>query len=312
MANKLKIKGLPNAPKRKKKQQKVATNRANAQVMVSAPKARNQPMARGLDSFGAAYARLLADPCKANLVPPAMTGANGGMITRFDYVVTIGNAVTDSAQTVIWQPNAQPNNGIFVQTAANDSTPASFGNIGVSPGGLFLFNNAQSYRCISACVQVMFPGTELNRSGFVATDIIPDVVLGSLPTTSKPSDWYQIAANTSRVPASMVEQRWYPSGQDATGTIPVLTSSLQDIGSNSLLVSAAGYPTGTGLRYRFVVVYEWWPKSAQGMVQNNQTVSQSGNTIDQVLRALGTAGRWAYQNADAIASTAVRLGLMAA
>lgn len=60
---------------------------------------------RGLDPYGVAYARLLADPCNAALCSPIFgVGENGGYLLRVFSLVKLATGVGETEAALLWSP----------------------------------------------------------------------------------------------------------------------------------------------------------------------------------------------------------------
>jgi len=249
----------------------------------------------GLDKHAADYARLLADPCNGPLVSGPFGDGGGGIISRFEIDTIVNNSATDVASELMFLP--ANNQGYIGSTAiTSDSlavTPAPTSQ--VTPGQIFLIANASQYRCLSACIQIYWPGTELNRSGIVSlgqysANIITQVSsVGSLRSS---------AQYVERMPEQMAEIIWRPNSYDLEWSYPnaPTVSALQQKAS-ALCVTASGFPVSTGIRYRVVAVYEWFPLSGGGLVQTDNRGTTSANTFADVIRKLDTFGDWMYHGA---------------
>jgi hypothetical protein len=128
-----------------------------------------------LDAEALCWARLLNDPCSAPLCHPVYAGADGGIVTRFETYYDVGTGATDTAGIYSFTPNAigvQGGLGTSVSffNAANAGAVTALANPTSSsqPGYDFLVANATAVRCVAACIQVFYNGTEANRSGVVA------------------------------------------------------------------------------------------------------------------------------------------------
>lgn len=286
--------------------------------------ARNPPRARaisvGLDEHAARYARLLADPCNGELTPSVFSGSNGALLARFEYDQIFNNGATDIGSAGYFCPGAicqnTTNNAIgFGGPWSSDTIPGALVNAtpAIQPGNAFLAANASGVRAIAACIQVNYMGSELDRSGVIAvgcgklSTVTPTITTANLRT---------LAQVVQRMPDAPVEYR-LPTTEgselfrDPASTInPGTEPTAQDL--PALFWSATGVKAATGIRVRFVVVYEWIPKIGIGMtVPNMGRVTPSRNTAADVLRALEKTGDWLHHGIDSayrIAGSGVRAG----
>lgn len=258
-----------------------------------------------------AYARLLANPCTGPLVH-APGSSEGGQVVRFESDFIIGSGATDTAGFFLITPgalNAAPTPvcgfGTLVSNAATDTTSVSPATGGVGtyfPGQSFLTTNASSYRCVASCVQVYWPGTELNRSGIVSAAQASYGLLSTAVATTVAS-LRTLCPVVERMPTDHMEVKWAPNYSDGLFRNPSSTSVPED-GHSSILVTWAGLPVATGVRLRVVSVYEWRPR-VTGLVlsSNTETVAAGAHTIQEVRHSLDRAdanwwnrtGQAAYQ-----------------
>lgn len=274
------------------------------------------------------YARLLTDPCNAPLVHGVYPGTGGGIVSRFETDFIIGNGINETAATCVWVPGM---NLLFSPgtTLLNDAQLYTYalGNQQTMPGYNFLATIAGSFRCVAACMQVTYPGAELDRSGIVSLGICDSAALvqnlpsaqGGKSLTTNVSQIRSMAQHTERTPATMAEIVWMPGEMDGQNfsfestsgspppAYPVAGDGLAYQGRNSLVFSAAALTSvnlsnSVGMRVRLVYVCEWTPKVNQGLVASIQS-QFSPNSVAEILSRLSRANPgWYIHAARAAAS----------
>lgn len=240
------------------------------------------------------YANLLADPCNGDLVPGPFGDGYGGMVARFEKEYIINNSSTDTAAAFVFNPFS----GLVAwQTTpmVDDTNPVAWtvpaGSIS-HPGNSFLTANASWNRCLAACVQVYYPGSELSRAGVVSLGQYPAEVVND---TAAVATFRQMANYVVRTPSDCAEIVWRPNHADLLGREPIplpsVLSNMAGTNTTSLVVTAAGLPVTTGIRIRVVAVYEWMPDPLAGF---KNTVVRNPNpvTLGQVLSYLDRTGDW--------------------
>lgn len=255
----------------------------------------------GLGAAGTAYAKLLVDPCNAPLVRGVFDGSGSSSVQRFEVDFINDSTALATGMSIAFIPGMA---ATFSQTATitSDSTAFSYNFLSASaasnsPGYTFLSTNAASFRCLAACMQVSYPGSEQGRQGVVAAGLLNDTTLlpaivaadgggGGTTTTSQVRTSLQ---HVERTPAAMIEIGWQPGFGDqreATFIGGEITNSQVDYqGRNALVVSAAGLPAATGLRIRLVAVYEWQPRFNQGIVAS-VSAPPAGPSLNKVLHRI--------------------------
>lgn len=266
-----------------------------------------------LDSGAAAWARLLADPCAAPLTYPCYpTGTGGSVLMRFESDFLFATGATEVAGIFGFCPGSL---GGF-----SNATPLTSDILGTVltlqstsiPGFTFINANTNSYRPVAACMQVMYPGTELNRSGVVGVGICSgDVLLRNVNTVgggsninTNASEVRTMCQHVERMPTTVVEIKWFPGTADEenNSTQGLKLGTLTDIeGRNTIFMSASGFPVSTGIRIRMVAVYELSFGAGAGQIAGS-VAPTSGNTPAQVVRALTN------RDADWYISSAAKIG----
>jgi hypothetical protein len=248
--------------------------------------------AYNMDAAAMEYARLLNDPCNANLVRGVGVSSDGAVLVRLesDHVMFTGGAETGGV--MYWVPGMVR---AFSAPAATDTVGLTLADnsANIVPGWTFLAAYS-SVRCLAACVQASYPGAELNRSGVVSLGIVPAQLMGSqLPVAYGGSAGNTNVASVrsmsqfvSRTPAETVEIKFRPGPGDAElvdmiaiGTTPA-DFPAEARGKNAFLCSASGLPAGIGIRVRTIAVYAVEPKAGQGMVASVQTNASRSTTQD--------------------------------
>jgi len=257
---------------------------------------RNVGPAGGLDRPAKEWARLMMDPCSAPLVPPCYsTGCGSAMLIRseYDYLTATG-AVTATVAAFIPGLNAvaAETSGLVTDTTAASLTLQS----GAAPSGAWLDANAGSVRCVAARAEISYPGTELTRSGIIGLGLMDGGAFHqNLPLTEGGANVGITAAQTrrmcqhvERMPSTMAAINWAPGPNDENPDTTLLdaTRAAKMEGRNALVVTASGFPANTGVRIRFVAVYEITLLSNSIGVVNSVDPPPSRNTPGQILKAM--------------------------
>jgi len=257
---------------------------------------------RGLDAEALKWLKLINDPCYGQLTHPVYPGAEGGMIARFESEVTLFSGGADTGGIVAFIPGAMPNS-VYAASSLTDTTPITLANLSGAnaPGYNFMINSASAIRCVSACMQVAWPGSELNRQGFVALGqvtggTIAEIATGYGGATGSVSDYRPMCHLRTRIPETMAEVKWQPTIEDANFTDPYFTTGTGRFNAcGAMMLAVSNLPTSTGVRVRFVTTYEWQPKRNQGLTASADSRSHSSNSMDDVINALDRSGQdWAY------------------
>lgn len=256
------------------------------------------PRNRGLSlsDAGIRYARLLADPCNGDLVAGPFGDGLGGMVARFEKEYVINNSATDTAAFITFEPisccvrinNAPLTSDTDVITSVSLLTQSW-------PGYDFLFANASHVRPLAACMQLYWPGSELNRQGICSLGRYPaefhndaNLTVARLRTQ---------ANYIKRTPADCFEIIWRPTEADLEGRELSATPAVFT-GSTALVGTATGIPVSTGIRVRIVAVYEWMPDPASGF-KNTVVVTPRPHRLADILAFLDRTGDWMSGTATA-------------
>lgn len=251
---------------------------APSQKGVTGP--RPSPLASGVQMDAAArqWVEVLRDPCNAPLAYPCYPTAGGGSILmRFESDVAYSSGATETGGVLIWSPGLNTSYVNNVAITTDSTLTALQANSNNNPGLAFLTAVPHTKRAVAACAQVMYPGTELNRSGVIGMGITDgsafanNVVAGSggNGASTTPGALRTMCQHVERTPAGVAEIKWYPGDADAVSNSPnTLVASVADImqGRNVLIVTWSGIPVSTGMRIRLVLVVEVSLQSGQGTV----------------------------------------------
>ncbi len=319
-----------------KKGNKAKKLRKNAPAFgASARRASVQATLGRLDASAQQFARLLADPCAGPLVHPVYSGSDSGYLGRFetDFVVsslgTSGGAGNFGA--LLFAPGCIGVSGNDTLSISGNTSVMFLGSSGTAsdtdtkswvckgtpvagtapsvnpqPGAQFFAFGSEAVRCVAACLQIHYTGTELNRAGTVS---LARVNAGSVLN----SDFTSVSAlralsnYVDRTPDTHYEIIWTPSDGDQLFVDPsLITGQRQTERKNGVLLTYSGVPS-TDLRVRLVCVYEWVPESGQGLISGMENRNRSSNTLDHVLNTLDKTGRWWLKNGHHVVNTGASL-----
>jgi len=261
----------------------------------------------GLDMVARSHARMLADPCRANLGPSTYPGSNGAVVARFELDEIL--FTTSTVGAVVWAPGLA--SYAISPVLLLDNAPFNFQGLQGSAGNAFLASQTAAYRCVGACMQIYFPGTELNRSGFVGMGYAPASTITNyqLPISGGAGNTTTVANvrasqfHTERTPQNMVELKWKPGFGDQeweaniTSAQQVATNAATIAGRNCITMTMSGFPANTGIRVRTVGIYEYLPQLGLGQVTTASNAVITKNTLNDVLHSLDKTGNWFLETA---------------
>jgi len=256
----------------------------------------------GLDAPAKAWARLLADPCNAPLASPCYPTSSGGSIIRVERDVVMSTTATSYGGAVIFTPGLFDNTGsgalcsVATLDTSLDNQVLPFSNqYGFQPGNGNV--NWDSVRPVAACLQLMWPGSELNRQGIVSLAVVPTAFAFQSSTGTSVQSLRQASPIVSRMPDSVVEVKWRPGEKDNQfNATQIADLTVDSDGRNSLLATWTGIPGSTGVRVRMVAIYEVSFVASSGYITSVTTNSApaSKHSVNDIFHALDRAGEWAY------------------
>jgi len=288
----------------KKKNESVGTQQRVASGFGGQKTSKGARGMAGLDDVAKCHARMLLDPCRAQLGPSVYPGSNGAITARFEQDTVLFNAASTGASALVWSPGLAS----FVTSPAvllNDTTTFNFSALQPAAGNAFLVNQA-GWRCVGACMQVYYPGAENTRQGFVGMGYGPGSMLtqfqlaadGGVGTQTTVQGVRTSQFHTERVPNTMIELKWKPGFGDQewegfnTAVQQVNTNNATNVGRNCITLTASGLPASTGLRVRFVAIYEYMPAFNSGLISTVSNAVITKNTLNDVLHTLDKTGNW--------------------
>jgi len=263
-------------------------------------------MGKGLDAAALAYRNLLVDPCNAALVHPtfASMGVQSGNLIRFEYNFTPMSGLNTDFQIEVTPSNWSSTSTDLVNFG--QTTLGGTGTVGTVAGLTdigFLQNNARWARCIAGCLQAVYTGTELNRSGWIGSALIPNsnmLLSGQTGVgTATFQNYCQVINRTGEV---VHEVKFIPGVVDQRG---LGNGGVSDLSASSMVMLGYGLPAGGFINFRLVLVYEWIPNGGTA-VQAPTSAVASRNSLQEVLNSLGKGAWWLGQHAAPILQAAAR------
>lgn len=267
------------------------------------------PRGPRLDKAAADYAALIANPCTGPLVPGPFGDGGSGLIVRTELDQVFDAQATANSSFIGFIPGTATVYYAGTTTLAGDATVFTpTATAASSPGATYLGANAASFRCLAACLQVYYPGSELTRAGITAVGQLPaaNLVNSAVSSTAQIRTACQYV---ERVPAQMSEIIWRPSNYDLEWTEPGVGAEGASLtGKRSAIYSSTtGIPVSTGMRYRLIAVYEYLPLTNAGLVTPIVAQTSSNNTFQDVIHKLDSLGDWMYHGAMAVSNVASQI-----
>lgn len=273
----------------------------------------------------ARYAALLYDPCKAPLSRPVYPTGGSGFMQRYETDFIIGNDVGSTAGSLAFIPNTvcggytpitqvSPTNVSSVwylataggtSSPANDTTACQWNLVPVSscPGQVALGAIAGAARPVAACLQVFWPGSELNRQGFISLFRCNPGDLNPLSTAVTVASLRASSPYVARMPQDHDEVKWQPDEGDTSfgqvaGPQSAAFNRITNGGAECIGVTWSGLPAAAGVRVRLVAVYEWMPvvTANAGTVLDGGSAEPTRGSLNRVIAWLKSFGPQWYLN----------------
>lgn len=241
---------------------------------------------RRLDQYGAAWARLLADPCNAPLTSPCYPSSGTGQFIRLHTFLSPITGSNNSLQLAIVPGR---NRYYFGQT---DSFSAG-GTIGAEQELFSQLNSSGIYdthRCIAACAKVHYVGAEQSRSGQVALGSNTHPIFDTGVNYSS-AQLFRNMQQIARFGELQHEVKFIPNSVDADWQNPDGGAAQGDHAVLHVITNN----TGVNTMVEVVAVYEVMYDSNSG-IANTAQPSKSRNSVNEVLSALGPPAQWAFSN----------------
>lgn len=279
---------------------KAPTKKNNGNGAGKPARQRRVQTSNGLDQNARAWARLVADPCYAPLTHPIYPGSDGGLLARFESEQTFGAGAGETGFIVGFVPGL-PGGSIYANATAlaSDTTNTLFNNTSIAgPGQTFLSTSASAVRCVAACMQISWPGSELDRQGYITLGQCSGGLLSQgLSVVTNTAALRPLCHLRARVPDTFLEVKWRPTLGDAEWHDPSLAGTVGDINKKgAIFATVSNLKALIGARVRFIVTYEWQPKTNQGVATAFDSHIPSKNSLDDVINALDKNGPgWAYR-----------------
>lgn len=244
------------------------------------------------DAAAVAYARLLTDPCRAALAHPVYPGASGGYLTRFSQYFTYNTGASDTTGYIHFTPGAisADNTDLIVYSGAGAALAATAQGA-LLGGRSFLSGNASAVRCVAACVNVVYSGSEVDRSGRIHYGLTNGSLVDAGQTVA-PGDVFASMENMMRTPTNIIEVAWKPNDWDSNFVDPTASmSALHKDKASSITIGWVGLKASVPMTFRITAVYEWQPRIATGISMVTNSHSGSRNTLNDVIEMVERASR---------------------
>lgn len=224
---------------------------------------RNGPNTRiMLDGAAADHIRLLADPCNGKMVYPAYPSGQNGAVMRLRSVIQLGIGAGETCGMFHWTPGA---NEYYCNGAATPST--TFAPVSSSVFSLLqtaaASNNGTMFRCVAACVKILYNGSENNRGGVIYAGNTAAASFGASTTggvTATVATSVAPLPYTTRVPSNSMEVLWVPNEADQNYFSDNANSGAsvrQDSSTNAAItIGLIGLTAAVGVTLEVTGVYE--------------------------------------------------------
>jgi hypothetical protein len=304
-------------------------------------KSGKQAAPRKLKNKGASkvgpYARMLSDPCNAELVP-GFYGAQEGILSR--YKTTSFPSEATAHGYIAWFPsytgatggygtnwNALYFTGANFTDAPTNTTLFPLGSgvagcgvcIQVGAAPFIATNVVQDFRTVSACMRAVYTGSVSSCAGRIAIlDNVPAKLLLSCPSTAQ---MFNLSADSNRVSLDATEVAYRPSPEtmefrdksaqlytvgDHTTTPTYYSATATNIQPTGFVIAWTGIPSNQ-LIFDFIQNIEWRPASGSGYIEVPPKQLATSSYLDSTLKMLDDVAPGWTKMAKHVAGTGVSM-----
>lgn len=252
----------------------------------------SNPMKRGPSEDVSRITRhvnMIVDPCNAELGPTAYRGADG-IVTRFRNVVATGPTVGKTGFIYVYYPAY---NSICTANV-NASDVFVYASNTAGPGQTFLLASGASQRAVSACCNLSYTGTELDRCGIIYSGVVP---ISALAVGKTITDVAMLLQNEHRVSDEALEVKWSPGSVEEEYWESGATTPGGGGDRNCIVLVALGLNAASSSTYFSIVntlIAEWRPEPGLGLSTPNPSSHDVPAGLEKVRSVLQRMGNWWY------------------
>lgn len=272
----------------------MATNKKNAKgrkASVKRPTRIARP--RIVDDNELKLLKLIMDPCSADLINGYALSTRG-VVHRYSSVFSVtGTNTTQSAVSIF--PCDYGASAIRMYSAGSSGAALPTPVTRALPGQVALDAAYDNITTLAACVQVIYTGTELERSGYVgvgqgSTSGLLDTFVFTGPGPATFDNVLSSCQMVTRTPDSPVELKWAPTISNFNGAQGVEENGYST-SNNGLFFVVNGVNT-TNYMFKVTIVYECLPKTTIGMPFPAVGRTIRPGAAERITSALNSAGMW--------------------
>lgn len=238
-----------------------------------------------IDQAALAHARLLADPCGADLEPTVFPG-DRGYINRFVRNSVAGGSVGATSFIYIVKPGNALGH-VSDNTSSSAGQLIAFGN-GNFPGNSFFSTNAAKQRCAAFCATIRPIAAPNTATGTIHFGIVSAAALlnGATISADTAVGYCTESVSASQALMAPLDVKWVPGSFDDRYCPQGVTDDDSD--RNVLLVVGTGFPSTSGVQIRETAVIEWSPKTGLGIAIDATSTKESACDKECVIKYLNS------------------------
>lgn len=252
-----------------------------------------KPPGTYIDQPALAHAKLLYDPCGAELVASVYPG-DRGYVNRFTSTLSLAQAVGQTCGAIIIKPgNALTH--ISADSLSSLTSVMAFGP-GNFPGNTFYSTNAAKQRAVAACINISPNASLTNVTGTFHFGVVSaaSVINGTSKTFDELAEMCTERIAAATLLTQPLEVKWVPGSFDDRYCPQGVTDDDSD--RNLILVVFRGLPAASGITARLTAVTEWVPKTNLGIAFDATATKPSDCDKECVIKYLNSRDKTWWWN----------------
>jgi hypothetical protein len=213
---------------------------------------------------------MVSNPCFSDLAESAYRGQSG-FTQRFTSVRTYTTG-TDTAFLALYSPAGA---AMSFKSGAADTTVFTPVFDIATTGQTFLAATASQWRCIGFCVDIEYVGTELARAGVIGSGTyVPNTIPAG--TATNVLNVSPMFSNVTRTSDQTMTAKWFPGvGNERYMALGEGNDLLFGNDTTALAIYGVNMPAGLQVRFVETAIYEWLPKTLQGINYPSATAGRN-------------------------------------